>query len=218
MRERQKPIAQEELDEFVEPSIAIVESNITAIEEAEELEWINTSPRRTYDLWDLTAISQLEIQLVFAPADPFLQDRITAESPRLFSVIDEHNQLVGRFSGLRQRVMDEIESPVRIYLEEEEYGDEFEEDEIEILLDAIIKRSENYGHHQEFWDSERDDLLELARESATEAFNDIEQSTQRYLSTCESLENELQSRKRFLKNGYGIVSEFNPDEDTITYV
>ena len=38
MREREKPVAREELNEFIEPSIAIVESNINVIKGAEGLE------------------------------------------------------------------------------------------------------------------------------------------------------------------------------------
>lgn len=218
MREREKPIAREELNEFIEPSIAIVESNINAIKEAKGLEWVNTSPRRIFDIGGRTAILETEIQLVFAPADPFLRERMSGEAPDLFDTVENHNQMVERFSELRHEAIQEIEEQVREFLRENSYEDEFQEDEIEILLDAILKRSENYADHQEFWDSARDELLMLAHNSASHTFDELEQETERYFSTCESLQNHLNSRKTELKRNYSIISEFDPDEDFINVV
>lgn len=218
MREREKPIAKEELNEFIEPSITITASNAGAIDEAVGLEWINATPKRTYDIGDQTAILETEIQMIFVPADPFLRDRITGEESELFNLIEEHNQMVKRFSEHRREVAQEIQGEVEEFLQERGYEDEFQDDEIEILLDAILKESDCYADHPEFWESTRDELIALAHNSASEIYDEIEQDTERYSAICESLQDRLRSRRVQLKEEYGIISGFDPEEDTITAV
>lgn len=126
--------------------------------------------------------------------------------------------MVERFSELRRETIQKTEGQVRDFLREEGYEDEFDDGEIEVLLGAIFKQVETYPDHREFWESERDRLITLAHNSASETFEELEQTTDRYLSTCESLQNNLSSRKTQLKRRYGIVSEFDPDEDLVTAV
>ncbi len=104
------------------------------------------------------------------------------------------------------------------FLQENDYADEFEEDELDVLLDAVVKENEGYRDHEEFWESEQDELIALAYDVAAEPLNEIDQNVDEYLSLCESLQQHLRSRKAQLKEEYGIISEFDSEEDMITAV
>ncbi|WP_276260595.1 hypothetical protein [Haloglomus litoreum] len=218
IREREKEVVREELNAFIEPSIAIVQSNINVVREAEAREWINKTPNRIYDIRGQTAILKTEVQLVFLPADPYLRERIPAEDPDVVEAIEKHNQMVQQFTQLRQDIIQEIEKPVEDFLQENDYADEFEEDELDVLLDAVVKENEGYRDHEEFWESEQDELIALAYDVAAEPLNEIDQNVDEYLSLCESLQQHLRSRKAQLKEEYGIISEFDSEEDMITAV
>jgi len=218
MREREKPLAKEELDEFVEPAIRIVESNISTVEEDKSLEWINITPRKVFSFNDNPAILETEVQLVFVPADPLLQDRITAEVPDLSESIEEHNQMVERFLSLRQDAIREMEEPVKRFLEEKDYIEEFEGDEMKRLLDAVFEQNEIYTDHEKFWEAHGDDLVAMAHDEAAESLDQINQEVDEYHSICDSLYEKLRSRKTELKEEYGIISDFDPDEDLVSVV
>jgi hypothetical protein len=215
IREREKPVVREELKAFVEPSIAIVQSNTKAVREAEAREWINRTPNRIYDIRGQTTVLETEVQLVFIPADPYLRERISAEAPDVVEAIEKHNQMVRQFTELREDIIRGIEEPVENFLQENDYADEFEEDEMDVLFDAVVKEHESYRDHEDFWESERDELIALAHDAATEPLNEIDQDVDEYLSLCESLQEHLSSRKAQLKEEYGIISDFDPEEDMI---
>ena len=218
VKEAERPLVREELEEILIPYHEVVRNNIEAIDGSSAIDWTSYSPRKGL-FFDRMQTSKSEPVPLLQTDDVHLYTRLDRDAPGLWKMIQTHDRILKEIADLGDQISSLLEPAVRRYLEDHGLLSEFDEGGIRTLNGAILKQIDEYGdqhEHADIWLEHRDELCRILEEVATDEYDELEEEIDRYRTHCEKLSEELVERRVRLQNEYSISVEDN--EEPVEFV
>ncbi|WP_135825189.1 hypothetical protein [Halorussus ruber] len=210
-KEREKPIVVDELQNFVQPAIETIESDIEGLEQKDrDIDWhylkkssaplSDRLPRSVYHRYwrdeeqDITAIK-----------------RFREEAPDIWELIQRREETIEEAIGISNEIEDKIRTPITEYIQKNGIRNREEETpDIDPLLNAILKETDSYGESHadyEVWENHRDDFIKILHEEAGADYEQLREKEAEIQEMTRELKQRLLSRKIALREEYGISSD-----------
>lgn len=209
VKEAERPLVREELENLLIPYHEVVRNNIEAIDSSSAIDWISYSARKGL-FFDRMQTSKFEPVPLLQTDDVHLYTRIERDAPGLWKMMQTHDGVLNEIADLGDRISSSLEPAVKRYLEDNGLLSEFDEGGIRTLNGAILKQIDEYGdqhEHAEIWLEHRDELCRILEEVAADEYDELEEEIDRYRTHCEDLSEELVERRVSLQNEYSISVE-----------
>lgn len=218
VKEAERPLIREELEEILIPYHEVVRNNIEAVEGSSVIDWGSYSPRNSL-AFDGMHTSKSEPVPLLQTDDVHLYTRLERDAPRLWKMIQTHDYQLNEIADLGGQINSLLEPAVKRYLEDHSLLSEFDEGGIRTLNGAIFKQIDQYSdqhEHAEIWSEHRDELCRILDEVAADEYEELQEEIDRYRTHCEELSEELVERRVSLQNEYSIPVE--DDEKPVEFV
>jgi hypothetical protein len=206
VKEAERPLVTEELEDLLIPYCQVVRNNIAAVEGSSAIDWSSYSPRKALT-FDGIRTSKAEPVPLLQTDDVHLYTRLERDAPELWKMIQTHDELLDEIAELGDQISRLLEPAVKRYLEDYGLSSEFDEGEIRTLNGAILKQANQYGEqndHADIWAEHRDDLCSILDEVAADEYDELQKEINRFRTHCEELGEELVERRINLQNEYSI--------------
>lgn len=211
VKEVERPLVKEELEDLLIPYHKVVRNNIEAVEGSSAIDWGSYSPRKRL-VFDGIQTSKAEPVPLLQTDDMHLYTRLERDAPGLWKLIQTHDSLLNEIAELGNQISSLLEPAVKRYLEDHGLLDEFDEGGLRTLNGAILKQIDQYGaqhEHEDIWAAHRDELCNILDRVAAEEYEELQREINRYRIHCEKLSEKLTERRVSLQNEYSI----SVDED-----
>ena len=218
VKEAERPLVREELEEILIPYHEVVRNNIEAVEDSSVIDWGSYSPRKSL-AFDGMHTSKSEPVSLLQTDDVHLYTRLERDAPSLWKMIQTHDGILNEIADLGDRISSSLEPAVKRYLEDHDLLNEFDEGGIRTLNGAILKQIDEYSdqhQHAEIWSEHRDGLCRILEEVAADEYDELQEEIDRYRTHCEELSEELVERRVSLQNDYSISVE--DEEEPVEFI
>lgn len=211
VKEAERPLVREELEDLLTPYHKVVRNNIEAVEGSSAIDWGSYSQRKAM-AFDGMQTSTYEPVPLLQTDDVYLYTRLEREAPDLWKMIQTHDRILNEIADLGDQISSLLEPSVKQFLEEHGLLSEFDEGGLRTLNGAILKQIDQYGdqhEHADIWLEHQDDLCSILEEVAADEYDELEKEIDRYRAHCKELSEELVERRIRLQNDYSL----SVDED-----
>jgi hypothetical protein len=218
VKEAERSLVREELENLLIPYHEVVRNNIEAIDGSSAIDWTSYSPRKGL-FFDRMQTSKSEPVSLLQTDDVHLYTRLERDAPGLWKMIQTHDGILNEICDLGDRISSSLEPAVKRYLEDHDLLNEFDEGGIRTLNGAILKQIDEYSdqhQHAEIWSEHRDELCRILEEVAADEYDELQEEINRYRTHCEDLSEELVERRVSLQNEYSISVE--DEEEPVEYM
>ena len=209
VKEAERPLVREELEELLIPYYEIVQNNIEAVNGTPVIDWGSYSTQKGL-AFDRMHTSKSEPVPLLQTGDVYLYTRLERDAPGLWKMIQTHDRILDEIADLGSQINSLLEPAVKQYLEDHGLLSEFDESGIQTLNGAILKQIDQYGdqhEHADIWLEHRDDLCRILDKVAADEYDELQEEIARYQMHCEELSEELVERRVSLQNKYSISVE-----------
>jgi len=218
VKEAERPLVREELEEVLLPYHEVVQNNIEAVTGSSVIDWGSYSPHKGLS-FERMHTSKSEPVPLLQTDDVYLYTRLERDAPGLWKMIQTHDHILNEISDLGDQICSLLEPAVKRYLEDHGLLGEFDEGGIRTLNGAILKQIDQYGdqhEHAEIWSEHREDLCRILDEVAADEYGELQEEINRYRTHCERLSEELVEWRVALQNEYSISVE--DEEELIEFM
>ena len=218
VKEAERPLVREELENFLFPYHKVVRNNVEAVDGSFAIDWTSYSPRKGL-FFDGIQTSKAEPVPLLQTDDVHLYTRLERDAPGLWKMIQTHDRILKEIADLGDQISSLLAPAVKRYLEDHGLLSEFDEGGIRTLNGAILKQTDEYGdqhEHADIWLEHRDELCRILEEVAADEYDELQEEIDRYRTHCEKLSEELVGRRVRLQNEYSISVE--DDEEPVEFV
>ena len=177
VKEAERPLVREELEEILIPYHEVVRNNIEAIEGSSVIDWGSYSPRKSL-AFDGMHTSKSEPVPLLQTDDVHLYTRLERDAPGLWKMIQTHDRILNEIADLGDHIISLLEPAVTRYLEDRGLLREFDEGGIRTLNGAILKQIDEYGEqheHADIWSEHRDDLCRILEEVVADEYDELQE-------------------------------------------
>jgi len=213
VKEAERPLVREELEELLIPYHEVVRNNIEAVEGSSVTDWGSYSPQKSL-AFDGMHTSKSEPVPLLQTDDVHLYTRLERDAPGLWKMIQTHDHILNEMADLGDQISRSLEPAVERYLEDHGLLSEFDEGGIRTLNGAILKQIDQYGdqhEHADIWLEHRDELCRILDEVAADEYKELQEEIDWYRTHCEELSEKLVERRVRLQNEYSISVEDEGD-------
>lgn len=218
VKEAERPLVREELEEILIPYHEVVRNNIEAVEDSSVIDWGSYSPPKSL-AFDGMHTSKSEPVSLLQTDDVHLYTRLERDAPSLWKMIQKHDRILNEISDLGDHISSLLDPAVKRYLEDNGLLSEFDDGGIRTLNGAILKQVDEYGdqhEHADIWLEHRDELCRILDEVVADEYDELQEEIDRYRTHCEELSEELVERRVTLQNEYSIPVD--DEEEPVEFV
>lgn len=218
VKEAERPLVREELEEILIPYHEVVRNNMEAVEDSSVIDWGSYSPRKSL-AFDGMHTSKSEPVSLLQTDDVHLYTRLERDAPSLWKMIQKHDRILNEISDLGDHISSLLDPAVKRYLEDNGLLSEFDDGGIRTLNGAILKQVDEYGdqhEHADIWLEHRDELCRILDEVVADEYDELQEEIDRYRTHCEELSEELVERRVTLQNEYSIPVD--DEEEPVEFV
>lgn len=218
VKEAERPLVRQELEEILIPYHEVVKNNIEAVEGSSVIDWGSYSPQKGLG-FDGVHISRSEPVPLLQTDDVYLYTRLERDAPGLWKMIQTHDGILNEIADLGDQISSLLEPAVKQYLEDHGLLNEFDDGGIRTLNGAILKQIDEYGdqhEHADIWLEHRDELCRILDEVVADEYDELQEEIDRYRTHCEELSEELVERRVSLQKEYSVPVE--DEEEPVEFV
>mgnify|MGYP000551380983 CR=1 FL=1 len=198
-KDREKPLAEDKLRELVVPFIGELGSRIEDMQQGDAA-WVQF--RNSYG----NPTGEIPYgNLLTDDINETVIRELESDNPDLLEKILEHDRQSAQLEQEVEDALDIIEEDVEEFVDENSlYDDEGDPVDCELVSKLVLTKYDGHSgprHYDEFWDSNRDDLIEYVQPGEIGGYID---QRREYLEYCIGLRDELVDYKVELQQKYGI--------------
>lgn len=209
-KDRQKPLAIDEINNVVDPVIRWTDKEIAAYEEQDTegtfIEWSYIEDPLGYP-----GSRRPGSLIPLSNPDRTALRRLHRDQPELISKIEERDQLLLSLREQAHEIIDVIEPKVNSCLEKEGIESDGKNNSTQrILCDSILQQIDYFGENSElydFWEEYGEELNQMIWDEAEEEFSDLLSGEEEFIQLEKEIREDMQTRKNKLKESYGISSD-----------
>lgn len=201
-KERQKPLAVDELSYVIQPAIDALEDNLQKFDESEykgcTFEWVYISSSSMYA--GSKGPKSVKTQYAIPAA------RMASEDRLLYQLLGMHEQYVEAVAEQATQFHEELKPEINRLLEE--HG--LEGESSKAVSTAVLRELDEWGEEREmydFWEQYRDHLIDYADSELEVSLSQVQQQEQEYRDHMEATLERLISRKMDLTKEYSISED-----------
>lgn len=206
--ERQRPIVIDEIADIIQPAILALEQNLNEIYESEntgcDFDWIYVDESKLRPISSPTPV-QYENSLNRA--------KLQEEHQDLYEQLYRHDETILELATLARELKGEMSPKIEEVLEEDNL-EEHIEDDMNVLISAIIQEIPHFGDTHslyDFWERRGEGLIEYAKSSADPSLKELKQSEEDYKELIQESLRTARRTKTDLRQEYGISERDIPD-------
>jgi hypothetical protein len=219
VKEAERPLVREELENLLIPYHKVVRNNIEAVEGSSVIDWGSYSPRKGLDINQIHTSTSEPVPLLQTD-DVYLYTRLEQDAPGLWKMIQSHDRILNEIADLGDQINSLLEPAVKQYLEDNGLLTEFDEGGLRTINGAILKQIDQYDdqhEHADIWSEHRDDLCSILEEVAADEYDELQKEIDRYRTHCKELSEELVERRIQLQNDYSLSVD-DDETDPVEFV
>ncbi|MCU4802169.1 hypothetical protein OB920_17470 [Halobacteria archaeon HArc-gm2] len=201
-KDRRKPIVKDELTNLIQPAINSLQENLQTIEESDQdgctFDWVYLDQPTLYSV-------SRGPQSVQTP-DSLPSARLFSEDQMLYGTLNAHDNYVSKVANEASKFHKEMVPEYERLLEEDNTS--LEDQSLKVISTQVLAELDHFaeGHDlYEFWEENRNSLIEYATNVPEVTLQDIQAAERVYRrEIVEDGLSKLKQRKARLKQEYGI--------------
>jgi hypothetical protein len=215
-KERDRPLAIDELANFIDPSITILQSDIERMSDnsIQAMDW-------HYIDWPAypggTRSPSSLLHRIKGHLDYVALVRFQESSPENWKIVLEREQLIEEGIELSKSVSGEVKPTIREYIIENDIkNNEGSIPNIDTIMTSTFQQIESYGEQSsdyDVWEEHRGTFIEILLNNAEEEYQELLDIEGEILELSRELLEELEGRRAELRLEYGISNSSISEQD-----